>query len=105
MCGDRKRYNQFNVQMLERMFGEVIDVFWRFGTSNPPEWEAFAFQVNFYKKWDTEQVNELRGLEESLDLIPELSKTERDKTKIEEAMVTVRQDCLARRDRDYPRSD
>jgi hypothetical protein len=54
--------------MLERIFDEVIDVFWRFGKSYPSEWEDFDSKVKFYKEWDSKQVNELRGLEDALIL-------------------------------------
>jgi Carboxypeptidase regulatory-like domain len=68
---DRKRYNQYNVEMLKNMFGKDEDSFWRFGLSSPPDWEDFFGHLNFYKEWDGKQVNELKGLEESLNLIPE----------------------------------
>jgi hypothetical protein len=68
---DRKRYNQYNVEMLKSMFGEDEESFWRFGLSTPPEWEDFYGHLNFYKEWDRKQVNELQGLEESLNLISE----------------------------------
>jgi hypothetical protein len=67
---DRLRFNQYNCQMLERMFGEVIDSFWRFGFSSPSEYDDFEDKLRFYRKLDGEQVNELRGLEESLKLVP-----------------------------------
>jgi hypothetical protein len=69
---DRKRYNRVNRQMLDRIFGErEVELFWTFGFSSPSEYDDFDSKVKFYKELDARQVNELRGLQESLNLLPD----------------------------------
>jgi hypothetical protein len=68
---DRLRYTQYNIEMLKSIFGEDEDAFWRFEISSPERGADAYTQLEFYREWDNKQVNELQGLEESLDLIPE----------------------------------
>ena len=69
---DRKRYKRVNRLMMDRIFGERdVDLFWTYGFSTPSEYDDFDSKVKFYKELDAKQVNELRGLEEGLSLVPD----------------------------------
>jgi hypothetical protein len=74
---DRLRYTQYNIEMLKSIFGEDEDAFWRYEISSPERGADAYTQLEFYREWDNKQVNELQGLEESLDLIPEGSRQPR----------------------------